>query len=327
MDPEAELQATSEVVTNATNASAVNNVDDILSARLAEADQALVDIDGDTISQIFKRQPLPSDRPALSLGQQKDKPDAQIKLNHVDRKLWLTLPIEIEIKTEDGATKKSQDWHDLLEQVKQSLGAAEKSWSTNTLVYLQTGDRLLDARQLQELAEILTAYDLVLHSITTQRRQSAVNAATAGYSVEQGAIDSSLIASANDADQGSNQNNPDAPLYVTMTIRSGAEIVHPGSVIIFGDVNAGAEIMAAGDILVWGKLKGKAHAGIKGDSKSVIMALHMEATQLRIADFIARVDTPATNFQPEIAYVTQQGAPGICIVHAAEYASLKDTDT
>jgi septum site-determining protein MinC len=110
-----------------------------------------------------------------------------------------------------------------------------------------------------------------------------------------------------------------------MTIRSGAEIVHPGSVIIFGDVNAGGEVIAEGDILVWGKLKGKAHAGVKGNAQAVIMALHMEATQLRIADFIARVDTPATNFCPEIAYINQQGAPGICIVRAAEYSSLKDT--
>jgi septum site-determining protein MinC len=292
MEHQTEPQTTSEAISDPS----AFNVDDILSARLAEADQALVDIDGDTLSQIFKPS---SDRLKLSQLNSKPEPvaaDKQVTYNYSDHKLTLKIPQQIELKAENGTSRKSSAWADALEQLKSTLNPDDRPWPDQTLVYLQTGDRLLDTRHLQELAEILTAHNLVLHSVATQRRQSAINAATAGFSVEQGAIDRSLIN--NDRQPSSNKDNPEDPLYVTMTIRSGAEIVHSGSVIIFGDVNAGAEIIAAGDILVWGKLKGKAHAGVKGNAQAVIMALHLEATQLRIADFIARVDTPTTNFFP-----------------------------
>jgi septum site-determining protein MinC len=311
MDPEAKSPATSETLP----VSSAFNVDEFLAARLAEADRAepQLDIDGDTLNKIFKDQ---SDRHKLKFPDPDKTVVPQVRFKNSDGKLLLFLPTEIEIKAEDGSTHISSNWSDVLEQLQQRLSAADRFWETNTNVYLQAGDRLLDTRHFQELSEIITPNGLILHSIATHRRQTAINAATAGYGVEQGAIDSSL---------SSSKDNQEDPLYVKMTIRSGAEIVHPGSVIIFGDVNAGGEVIAEGDILVWGKLKGKAHAGAKGNAQAVIMALHMEATQLRIADFIARVDTPTTNFCPEIAYINQQGAPGICIVRAAEYSSLKDT--
>ncbi len=104
-----------------------------------------------------------------------------------------------------------------------------------------------------------------------------------------------------------------------MTVRSGVEIRHNGSIIVFGDVNPGGEVIATGDILIWGKLKGLAHAGVKGNSSAIVMALHLEATQVRIADFVARVDSPTTHFSPEIAHVSLTGTPNICISPAVSF--------
>jgi len=240
----------------------------------------------------------------------------QVRFKTVAGRLNLLLPAEQELKDEEGNSHVSLTWNDLLEQLQQRMTAQSSFLQPQTLVYLETGDRLLDVRQLQEIGELLQTQKLVLHSISTYRRQTAIAAVTAGFSVEQ-VNNAPNLFNLKEGDQP--QTPQDEPLYIKMTVRSGTEIRHSGSVIVFGDVNAGGEIIADGDVLVWGKLKGIAHAGAKGNSQAVIMALHLEATQLRIADFVARVETPSTNFSPEVAHVNRKGNPSICIVAAADY--------
>jgi septum site-determining protein MinC len=103
-----------------------------------------------------------------------------------------------------------------------------------------------------------------------------------------------------------------------ITVRSGVEIRHPGTIVILGDLNPGGEVVAAGDIFVWGRLRGVAHAGANGNRNCRIMALQMEPTQLRIADAVARAPgTPPTQFYPEVAYVTPEG---IRIARATDFS-------
>jgi septum site-determining protein MinC len=236
----------------------------------------------------------------------------QVRFKTIDGKLTLLLPAQVILKAEDGSEHIGTTWSDLLEHLQQRLSGVERFWQSEALVYLLGGDRLLDARQLQELSEALQSHQLVLHSVATLRRQTAIAAATLGLSVEQGKVANSLTQSLN---------APAEPLYVKMTVRSGTEIRHPGSVIVFGDVNPGGEVIADGDILVWGKLKGMAHAGAKGNNQAAIVALHLEATQLRIGDYVARVDIPTTQYSPEVARISTTGTPSICIMQAADYFS------
>lgn len=207
-------------------------------------------------------------------------------------------------------------WQEILTQLEQRMAASGNEWKPRTQVYLQAGDRLLDSRQLQEIFESLQNHQLLLHCVVTNRRQTAINAASMGLCVEQGTIFRELL--------GFNP-IPDAPtddpLYIKMTVRSGVEIRHSGSIIVFGDVNAGAELISEGDIIVCGKLKGMAHAGSKGNAQSIVLASHLDATQIRIASLIARVESPSTYFSPEVAFVSQQGAPVIQIVQVVDYYS------
>lgn len=207
-------------------------------------------------------------------------------------------------------------WAEILTQLEQRMAASGNEWKPRTQVYLQAGDRLLDSRQLQEIFESLQNHQLLLHSVVTNRRQTAINAASMGLCVEQGTVFRELL--------GFNPipNAPtDDPLYIKMTVRSGVEIRHSGSIIVFGDVNAGAELISEGDIIVCGKLKGMAHAGSKGNAQSIVLASHLDATQIRIASLIARVDSPSTYFCPEVAFVGQQGSPVIQIVQVVDYYS------
>lgn len=245
------------------------------------------------------------------LGLTSDPPSPEVNSNLQVRfkseggRLRLILPAETE-------TSAGSNWSDLWLQLKQRLQGGDRFWQPNTAVELMAADRLLDGRQLHAIADALDEVQLHLRRVYTSRRQTAVAAATAGYCVEQAPQLSAINQSPNSPVLLSE------PLYIQMTIRSGVEIRHPGTVIILGDLNPGGNVVADGDILVWGRLRGVAHAGASGNSKCLIVALQMEPTQLRIADFVARAPTtmPA-QFYPEIAHVT---AEGIRITKAADFS-------
>jgi septum site-determining protein MinC len=75
-------------------------------------------------------------------------------------------------------------------------------------------------------------------------------------------------------------------MVVEKTLRSGKTIRFAGDVMVYGDVNAGAHIEADGNIIVFGSLRGLAHAGARGDARSVIISFDLGAPQIRIADHI-----------------------------------------
>ncbi|MFN4196075.1 MAG: septum site-determining protein MinC [Thermosynechococcus sp.] len=212
-----------------------------------------------------------------------------LALEHCEGRCRLTLPPDL-------------DWIDLWPQLQLYLVGQEHLWAETLPVDCVCGQRLLDQSQLQQLAEALSEHQLRLDKIITDRRQTAIAAATLGYSVQQGTPPPLLI-----KDTNGNSEPTANPLYLKTTLRAGMEIHHDASVVIVGDVNAGASIIAAGDIIVWGRLRGVAHAGAKGNLGARIMTLEMAATQLRIADFVARTPAPPNPPYPEVAYATEQG--------------------
>lgn len=244
--------------------------------------------------------PLPTPLPTVSPETPEADRHLQVRFKTEAGRLLLLLPPETE-PGEQGAG--AITWVELWQQIRQRLDGNERFWQPNTVVHLVARDRLMDVRQLQDLAAALAEVQLQLKRVYTSRRQTAVAAATAGYSVEQQMPVTHL-----------NQANPEAgqalvePLYLQTTLRSGAEVRHNGTVIILGDLNPGSTVVADGDILVWGRLRGVAHAGAKGNARCLIMALQMEPTQLRIADSVARApETPPAQYYPEVAYVTANG--------------------
>jgi septum site-determining protein MinC len=236
-------------------------------------------------------------------------PRTQLRLRNDGEHLVLLMPNGPQAEAEGGALV----WGELLQHFKQRLNCSEPFWQPNTVVHLAARDRLLDARQLQALEEILTAAQLILKRVATSRRQTAMAAVAAGYSVDQLAAEDTLVQS------------PPAPgkplaepLYLQTTVRGGVEIRHPGTIVVLGDVNPGSSLVAEGDILVWGRLRGMAHAGSRGDRSRCIMALQMHPTQLRLADLVARApDGPTGDYLPEVAYA---GDNGIRIAQAQAFA-------
>lgn len=76
---------------------------------------------------------------------------------------------------------------------------------------------------------------------------------------------------------------PAASLLLDSPVRSGQSIVFPdGDVTVVGSVASGAEIVAGGSIHVYGTLRGRAMAGINGNSSARIYCHRMEAELLAI---------------------------------------------
>lgn len=254
--------------------------------------------------------------PTISLDKNDDLTDssplvhryAQIYLKHDNEQMLLVLPSQAEISAD-------LPWSETWQELKHLLQTKEQSWQIGTNVCLVAKDRLLDARQLQTIAETLDDVKLSLLTVSTNRRQTAVAAATSGYSVQQEAVAQPLIKTETDSAEISALADP---LYLQSTVRSGVEIRHPGTIVIFGDLNPGGKAIAAGDILVWGRLRGIAHAGAQGNTQCRITALQMEFTQLRIADAVARAPKiRPRRLAPELAFITTEG---IRLAKTSEFA-------
>ena len=67
------------------------------------------------------------------------------------------------------------------------------------------------------------------------------------------------------------------------TVKDGAVIDVPGSVLILGDVYPGTTVMAGGDVFVLGGLFGQVLAGNNGDPTRMIVALEMNPEKMRIS--------------------------------------------
>ncbi len=70
---------------------------------------------------------------------------------------------------------------------------------------------------------------------------------------------------------------------VSQPVRSGQQIYARGDLIVLAAVNAGAEVIAGGNIHVYAPLRGRALAGVQGDTSASIFTQSMEAELVAIA--------------------------------------------
>jgi septum site-determining protein MinC len=163
---------------------------------------------------------------------------------------------------------------------------------------LDAGDWLLRVPELRSLRQLLQREQLQLVRVRAQQLETLVAASALGLETE--------AATPTAATTGPNSGitTDDALTIHRGTLRSGDHLQSQGTVLLLGDVNPGARISAGGHILVWGRLRGVAHAGVGGDPKARIVALHLRPLQLRIADAVARgpADPPAVG-QAEAAHL------------------------
>lgn len=80
------------------------------------------------------------------------------------------------------------------------------------------------------------------------------------------------------------QNQKQQSKMILTPIRSGQQVYAPdGDLIVMASVSAGAEILADGNIHVYGTLRGRALAGVKGDTSARIICQNLEAELVSVA--------------------------------------------
>ncbi|WP_300088762.1 septum site-determining protein MinC [uncultured Nitrosomonas sp.] len=72
-------------------------------------------------------------------------------------------------------------------------------------------------------------------------------------------------------------------MMVTQPVRSGQRIYAASDLVILAQVSAGAEIMAEGNIHVYNTLRGRALAGVQGDTAARFFCLDLQAELVSIA--------------------------------------------
>jgi septum site-determining protein MinC len=70
---------------------------------------------------------------------------------------------------------------------------------------------------------------------------------------------------------------------ITHPVRSGQRIYAAGDLVILAQVSAGAEILAEGNIHVYGSLRGRALAGVQGNTEARIFCTDLQAELISIA--------------------------------------------
>ena len=186
-------------------------------------------------------------------------------------------------------------------------------------VALSVGSRQLTVDQIGRASQVLTRYGIRLWAVETHNESTAQAATAFGVSatlVDQAPNQSAVMAAIaeEEAIEAVLVNYDDhLPLLHRGSLRSGQDLRHLGPILLIGDVNPGASVISGSDVYIWGRLRGVAHAGAMGNDWSVICALDLEPTQLRIGRQIAvspnkqgvvrRWFSRTTDRKPEIARV------------------------
>ena len=171
-------------------------------------------------------------------------------------------------------------WSELMTQLTQRLGAAS-GFFRGGKVTLNVAIRPLQDGELQQVRELLERFGMTLGMVRSSSEQTCQAALAQGLAANLDAADGIQA-------QAALTNHDTLSHFVYRgNLRSGQILKRTETVLILGDVNPGAQVISDNDILVWGRLRGIAHAGCVGDDHSIISALSMEPTQLRIASLIA----------------------------------------
>lgn len=190
----------------------------------------------------------------------------------------------------------------ILEEMETRL-RSKASFFVGGRVALRVGDRALSTGQLQTIGDTLEKLGVTLWAVESEHPATYAAAQELGLETQLHPV---LIPSVHT--QGEMLEQETSGILVHRTLRSGQALHHAGHVTLIGDVNPGAEIIAGGDIVVWGKLRGIAHAGAMGDESSVICALELAPSQIRIGEHIARPPERSRPPKvPEIASVQEDG--------------------
>ncbi|TAN71032.1 MAG: septum site-determining protein MinC [Methylobacter sp.] len=172
------------------------------------------------------------------------------------------------------------------QQLQEKIHLAPEFFKNSPLVFdlqdLNKNDLDIDITEFTQTIRALGLLPIGIRGGTAQQNQQALELGIpvhSGHSV-----------SASSATQ--KQSTPPEPepqvvaaisTLITHPVRSGQRIYALGDLVILAQVSAGAEILAEGNIHVYGSLRGRALAGVQGNTKARIFCSDLQAELISIA--------------------------------------------
>lgn len=180
------------------------------------------------------------------------------------------------------------------ESLKQKLAASKAFFNAGLEVIAICESRDLTPDEISSLNYLLTSNGLVLGEIVRYTSDTNISPAMTEKNKSPRILSEPAyveeIPQVNLFDEQSStmsQFGEDAFIY-HRNLRNGQVLSHPNTVVILGDVNPGAEIISGGNIIVYGICRGVVHAGAPNNFDATILARKLIATQIRLANVIAR---------------------------------------
>ncbi len=146
-------------------------------------------------------------------------------------------------------------------------------------------ERAEDGLDFGELCQLLRSLSLVPVGVRQGSEVQQRAAVEAGLAVlKGGAIQETVAQESRSGSAAKPVVVPSKALVVEQPVRSGQQVyAQGGDLIVLAPVNAGAEVIADGNIHIYAPLRGRALAGVLGDSAARIIAQSMEAELVSIA--------------------------------------------
>ncbi|MFT4012656.1 MAG: septum site-determining protein MinC [Paracoccus sp. (in: a-proteobacteria)] len=188
------------------------------------------------------------------------------------------------------------------------------------VIDLEQAQGLDGAGDLQALAEALRARKLSVFGIQNGTPEIAAAAPAAGLVVMPGGrnvplerVDRERRQAAVAAAVTQAQSEPPEPpapasKLITQPVRSGQTVfADRGDLVVIGSVSSGAEVIATGNVHIYGRLRGRALAGVNGDTSARIFCHALDAELLAIAGLYTTSESLAADTPREYVQVFLEG--------------------
>ena len=175
------------------------------------------------------------------------------------------------------------------QQLQEKVGLAPEFFKNSPLVLdvqaLNKQGYAIDITALIELIRKAGLLPIGIRGGNAQQNKQALELLMPVYSIHSGGVTEETQKQKTITPEPNTEPDSDitATTLITQPIRSGQRIYAKGDLVITAQVSAGAEIMAEGNIHVYNTLRGRALAGVQGNSDARIFCFDLQAELISIA--------------------------------------------
>lgn len=203
----------------------------------------------------------------------------------------------------------TEDLTAISEKLKEKIDVAPEFFKNSPLIFdvdqLNKQNRPVDIPALVNVLRQSGLLPTGMRGGNVEQNKQAIELLIPVYSAHVGSTTSSDVSkSKTNASENVTETVSQSTLLITRPVRSGQRLYASGDLVVIATVSAGAEIMAEGNIHVYGTLRGRALAGVLGNSEARIFCSDLQAELISIAGhYKISEDINAVNKKPVQVYL------------------------